>query len=307
MKIQHLCPRRVFLLACLLHSAEAVILVDPVHNTCGAQGSSTVQGLLTDVTNLAQHALNSMNSLDNGQSSGWDFYRTVVTFDSFFDATSPGAQTRWNDVKSNLGTMAAAPSTTRNVYVSCDDSALWTQAQDGTLTFNDPSNGQSYPGYSTATTKRCADPVIINGTPNTQIGYRIQINNIEFVQLCLKQNGGDILLNQLSLAEGNNLDDETTLSTVLFHELTHALIDTMRGDSTGGQAAGGERYGWGGAQQVRSTYAVENPDSLTLYTLAMALTPYLWNTGKALSTVSEYQRLQQNEPQTIRNLNLPSS
>jgi len=80
---------------------------------------------------------------------------------------------------------------------------------------------------------------------------------------------------------------------------------TVRADQSGGGATGGERYGWVGSQEVRSTYATENPDSLTLYALALSLTSFLWNTGKAVSPQTQYAWLQQNNQAVITNIGLP--
>lgn len=83
--------------------------------------------------------------------------------------------------------------------------------------------------------------------------------------------------------------------------LTSSLV---LADQAGGSAPGGERYGWAGTQQVRTTYAVRNPDSLTLFALANTLTPYYWYTGVAQSQSTVYQYLQVNNPHTIQNLQL---
>lgn len=83
---------------------------------------------------------------------------------------------------------------------------------------------------------------------------------------------------------------------------------TVRGDQSGGVAVGGERYGWSGAQEVRTTYGTENPDSLVFYCLGLSFTGYLWYTGVAVSLQTEYQRLAadaQTGQQTITNLRLP--
>ena len=82
--------------------------------------------------------------------------------------------------------------------------------------------------------------------------------------------------------------------------------NSERADQGGGSALGGERYGWSGTQSVRQSYAVENPDSLTYFALALSVDDYLWNTGISVSLQSEYTRLQGiPNDQTINNLNLP--
>lgn len=223
MKGRHIVQLPLCLLPCLFSSTRARILVDPVHNTCAALGSAVVSGLLTDVTKLAQHALHNMNSAER-QSTGWDYFDTTTTYNTIFDATSPDSQSRWNAVKTNLQTMAGASSTSRNIYISCDDTALWTKVPGNppTLTFHDPSNGQSRTGLSANFVVQCAQRV--NG--QHPIGYHFTYDgSVRFIVLCKNQNGGDLLLSDLSPNAGSSLGDQTTLSTVLFHELTHALID----------------------------------------------------------------------------------
>lgn len=69
--------------------------------------------------------------------------------------------------------------------------------------------------------------------------------------------------------------------------LTYYLV---RGDMAGGLAAGGERYQVSGTQQVRSTYAPENPDSITLFALALAANDWYWLTTKAESKLDVWNR-----------------
>jgi hypothetical protein len=63
----------------------------------------------------------------------------------------------------------------------------------------------------------------------------------------------------------------------------------------------GERWGLYGAQQVRSTYAVENPDSLMFFAHALRLstTGLLWDTGYSDDRYSRYQTLKRDSPNDI--------
>lgn len=75
----------------------------------------------------------------------------------------------------------------------------------------------------------------------------------------------------------------------------------MRGDSAGGTAAGGERYQVIGTQEVRSTYAPENPDSVTLFALSLAIDDYYFLTTKAETKQEVWTRFN-NEGQTGQNI-----
>jgi hypothetical protein len=62
----------------------------------------------------------------------------------------------------------------------------------------------------------------------------------------------------------------------------------------GGVAAGGERYGWDGMQEVRSTYSTTNPDSLVIFAMALSMEEYLWNSGSAATLQTQFTVLQSN-------------
>lgn len=51
----------------------------------------------------------------------------------------------------------------------------------------------------------------------------------------------------------------------------------------GGTGEGGERYGMSGAWETRMTYGPENPDSVMLFALSLALDQWFWGNGYAQS------------------------
>jgi hypothetical protein len=63
-------------------------------------------------------------------------------------------------------------------------------------------------------------------------------------------------------------------------------------DQSGGVAEEGERYGWEGMQEVRSTYSIRNPDSLVLFAMALSMEEYLWNSGSAATLQTQFIKLQ---------------
>lgn len=56
----------------------------------------------------------------------------------------------------------------------------------------------------------------------------------------------------------------------------------------GGTAKDGERYELSGAWEVRNTYATMNPDSLTLFALALGLDDWIWIEGGKAMSEEEY-------------------
>jgi len=70
---------------------------------------------------------------------------------------------------------------------------------------------------------------------------------------------------------------------------------TVRGQDTlgpDGVVIPGERWGFAGAQSVRSTYALENPDSLMLFAHALALPGDLyWHKGLGQDRYTTWLRL----------------
>ena len=186
---------------------------------------------MSDVTNMGSSALGLMQKAEAGQLSNWDRYTVMATFNAFFDGESADAQSRWDTVKTNLGTMANLGTTSPNVYVTCDDRTLWVEDTGPPVTYNfsNPVTGQTNTGFQPNLVKRCQDGVTQpDGSIAYQIAYRIQIQGVEYISLCLQQNSGDYLLSQQSYNPGDNLDDKNTLSTTLFHEMTHAAIPSSK-------------------------------------------------------------------------------
>lgn len=72
-----------------------------------------------------------------------------------------------------------------------------------------------------------------------------------------------------------------------------------------------EMWGLIGCQMVRSTYAVENPDSLTFFALGLDLSSanlndLLWDSGMSQTRKERYQELMSNNQQAfIQRFNLP--
>lgn len=56
--------------------------------------------------------------------------------------------------------------------------------------------------------------------------------------------------------------------------VVNGQIKYVLGDSSGGVAEKGERYGWDGMQEVRSTYSFHNPDSLVIFAMALSMEEY---------------------------------
>lgn len=149
----------------------------------------------------------------------------------------------------------------------------------------------------------CADSV--NGL--FQIGYQTNIGGVTYISLCTKQNTYPLDLSSVSYQEGTGIMDTQTWSTTFFHEIMHVLPLNQVGDQSGGTASGGERYGWSGIQDCRSTYSPLNPDSNKFFAMALSMEEWIWNTGTAVSFNAEYTRLSANPADTtINNLNLPS-
>ena len=81
---------------------------------------------------------------------------------------------------------------------------------------------------------------------------------------------------------------------------------TVVGDVAGGVAAKGERYGWAGTQEIRSTYSTPNPASLVIFVMALSMEEYFWNWGYATTTLTQFFDLYSRPKgqDTIKNLGL---
>lgn len=247
-----------------------------------------------------------MDNVQSNQQSGntadhWNYYRVMTLFDIIFDGQQSDAQQRWDTVKANMAAIADLANNQPDVYVICDDTQFWTVSpSNGQPTVFNAPDGTSHQFPSAVT---CADTV--NGL--SQIAYRHHIGGVEYIALCTKQYSYPMDLSSITYQEGSNIMDTQTWSTTFFHEIMHVLPLNQVGDQSGGTAQGGERYGWQGIQDCRSTYSPLNPDSNKLFAMALSMEEWLWNTGTAVSFNAEYLRLG-NHPtdNTIANLNLPA-
>ena len=213
------------LLLDILPSALAIVEWDPTHNTCGSGPGGPA--ILSEVAQMGSAALGFMNNLQqNQQSNPWDYYRTATIFDTIFDSRASDAASRWSTVQSNLGTMANLVSSSPNVYVTCDDTTLWTVSPSSSVgaatTFRNPVDNQNYDYPNGFTT--CKDPV--NG--QYQLGYRVNVGGTEFISLCLANNHPTELLSQQTYSEGQSITDITTLSTTFFHEMCHVALPNRK-------------------------------------------------------------------------------
>ncbi|KAH7129160.1 hypothetical protein EDB81DRAFT_860119 [Dactylonectria macrodidyma] len=241
----------------LVGNVGANILWDPVGKTCDSIG----QALGQTVSNAAVAKL-------------WSDVENLATYAYFAAALSA------------MKTVSA----TDYVYMMCDDTYMFHTAADGSMTWNTPHDQtQNIPqSFSQLTCTK-------GNSGGNLIAYRIcwPVRNAQYpayVVMCARYNSGDIYLDQLNFEAGHSLDDYNTLTTTLFHEFLHVLIPSMRGDMTGGTAAGGERYKVLGTQEVRRTYAPENPDSITLFALALAADNCFWLTTHAESKLDVWRR-----------------
>ncbi|KAF7556395.1 hypothetical protein G7Z17_g1452 [Cylindrodendrum hubeiense] len=283
----------------LAGNVGANLIWDPVGNTCDNIGAAlgqtdsaaAIAKLWGDVENMATYAVERMESAATLKATDpWEYLRVIGTFDTFFDIQLSDADARWDSVKSSLTAMKTL-SSTNYVYMMCDDAYMWSTAADGSLMWTSPHDqsqtSPAQPGQAT-----CASA---NTGGSNLIAYRMgwTIRTADFpayVVMCAKYNSGDIYLDQLTFEAGHSLDDYNTLTTTLFHEFLHVLVSSMRGDMSGGVAAGGERYKVFGTQEVRSSYATENPDSITLFALALAASNFYWLTTKAETKLDVWNR-----------------
>ena len=129
--------------------------------------------------------------------------------------------------------------------------------------------------------------------------------------LCLIQSPvSEEVLSDLSLFVADDLYTRYTISTRFFHELSHAAINTSKitleticpvismliafivvGDQAAGIGQGGEQYGWIGAQNLRSSYSPQNPDSLVLFAQSLTMKSYIWDKGYAESYDARWNSL----------------
>jgi hypothetical protein len=110
------------------------------------------------------------------------------------------------------------------------------------------------------------------------------------------------VLSDVTLFDGDDLWTRFSVSTRLFHELSHAAINTSKttlktihpvismliaiiviGDQKAGIGQSGEQYGWTGAQNLRSTIGPQNPDSLMQFAQVLTMKSYIWDLGYAVS------------------------
>ncbi|KAK5162931.1 uncharacterized protein LTR77_011092 [Saxophila tyrrhenica] len=257
---------------------------------------------------MANAALGYMNNAESNMQSSdpvahWNWYRVATLFDAIFGAQDAAANTRWDTVKSNLQALANLANNQPDMYVLCDDSQFWSvsPSQGQPTVFRNPVDNQAYNYPNGVMT--CAD-----SSPEGlyQIAYQINIGGTQFISICSRQNSYNSNLSP-GYSEGTTLDSLGTWSTTFLHEIMHALPLNQVGDSTGGTAAGGERYGWSGAVSIRQDYGERNPDSYRLFAMALSMEEWLWHSGQAVSFNAEYDRLDKDaNDATITNLNLPS-
>jgi len=97
----------------------AGIIFAPVLNTCGSGGGTVLQ----DVVSMAKAAGAYMDNAPGNQKGDakghWDFYRVATLFDVIFGAQDGNSQGRWNEVRSNIQTIANLENTQPNAYVLC--------------------------------------------------------------------------------------------------------------------------------------------------------------------------------------------
>ncbi|KAF2175936.1 hypothetical protein K469DRAFT_723756 [Zopfia rhizophila CBS 207.26] len=286
-------------------SAFAGIVFDSVHGTCGPNAENGGIKLLTDIVNLGKFASDKMATAqrDLKKKDPWEYYRVIATYDTFFDGTHPDGQKRFDDVQGKLAAMSQIGSTPTKIFVACDDNPFWSPSPDGspqTVVFHDPDKKMDVKFLSSQLT--CSGG---NAFGKNLIGYRLDVNGVMYVFLCPGQNRGDELLENIKPAQKRILDSMTTMSTTLFHELMHAVFPAMKSDIAGGNDPEGERYGFLGSYTVRSTYANDNPDSLTMFAIAIAFDEFNWSLGVAESKEDVWNRLKRDDPDIITNLGLP--
>ncbi|KAI1052642.1 hypothetical protein NW752_007321 [Fusarium irregulare] len=287
-----------------LTGVSAKIYWDPVGNTCdplaGKAGApnldDAVKKVWQEIEGMASNALQSMNDIDSGaltrDSDPWEYLRVVGTYDTFFDAQHPDGFPRWNSVKDILVLMAKA-SSRQNVYIMCDDAYMYaTDPNTGDVHWQLPSD-QSRILNQGPDQLQCS----ANKQGKDLIGYRSgwdgsDSDHMSYVVLCANYQLNNVYLDEFTIQSGKSLDDFKTLTTTLFHEFLHVWLPGMRADMSGGVAAGGERYGVQGTKEVRSLYANENPDSVTLFALALFSKNFYWMTTTAETKQEVWNRFQ---------------
>jgi hypothetical protein len=300
------------LMAARLFPAHAQVQWDDVYNSCGPPANTAVGGaaIISDVVNMGKVSGAFMDKLEAGQLDPWDNYRVATMFDVVFDAKQPDAKNRWSTVRTNLQIMENIATTQKTVWVSCDDTTLFSVEEEGSTSrqfFTDPYSKAKI--YTQPPVRQCADEVVVNGVTKVQFGYRFKINNHNLLVICSGRNEKrPLTFDKLTYGMGSDLYSLMTVSAIFFHEMSHVLIDSsrsemmlkldhaneviVRGDVSGGVAAGGERYGWDGMLEVRSTYSTFNPDSLMLFAMALSMEEYLWNSGSAVTNQFQFAKLQ---------------
>jgi hypothetical protein len=217
-------------MAASLFPAHAQIQWDDVYNSCGPPADTAVGGaaILSDVANMGKTAGAFMDKLDAGQLTPWDYFRVAAMFDVVFDAQQPDAKTRWSTVRTNLQTMANIATTQEKIWVSCDDTTLFSVDKVGSTSrqfFTDPYSKSKI--YTDPPVPQCADGVVVNGVTQYLQGYRTTINNINLLIICSGQNERrPLTLDKLTYGVGSDLYSLMTVSTVFFHEMSHVMISS---------------------------------------------------------------------------------
>jgi hypothetical protein len=68
----------------------------------------------------------------------------AAIFDALFDATSSGADARWQTVTNNLQAIADLANNQPDVYVICDDTQFFQTNQNGDVVFTSPVDNKQY-------------------------------------------------------------------------------------------------------------------------------------------------------------------
>ncbi|KAJ4264233.1 hypothetical protein NW762_005427 [Fusarium torreyae] len=310
-------------LASVANAQNGNIAWDPVGNTCddlakaaGAPDLQTaVKKVWQEIESMASNALDLLNKVESGvlttQSDPWEFYRVVATYDTFFDYSHQDGQNRLTKVKNALSDMSQA-SKQDNVYIACDDDFMYQTDSNGHVMWQQPHlvNVPNAPLLDMGPDKMTCKSA--NQQGKALIGYRSgdqapTPSDPCYVVVCAIYQLKNVYLDSLPVQSGVSLDDYKSFTTTLFHEWLHVMQPKiMRGDMSGGTAAGGERYGVSGTQQVRSDYSPENPDSITLFAVALAANQWFWGTTQAESAQDVWNRLDSDAAgkQVIQNLKL---
>ncbi|KAL2204693.1 hypothetical protein CC79DRAFT_1358838 [Sarocladium strictum] len=260
---------------------------DPVHRSCEHMGNAfntdtdenAQKMLLDEVIELASHARTMMKAFEEGTGDAFLMAQTKASFNLLFDVQLPDATERWNQVKSALDQMISLRDQ-EHLYIMCDDAIMIEHRSDGLLQRRYPHDQSKTELIDTSVPAYCAA-----GLGGYRLGWKQYSLSAEwpvYVVICF---GGApppaTTVRQVasSVASGSSLEDFQTWTVLMFHEFLHVRAPGMKEDGE----RGGERYGMPGALEVRSTYAPQNPDSVTLFALSLALDGWIWLDGKAMS------------------------